>query len=367
MKFAVRTVRTDHYAVVLGDSMFASLEKAILQTQRRKSKILLHLDPVVQQACLPLLKNKIPVFEDVPLLVTPNGEEHKTLASANLLWQKMHELGAGKDALLVNLGGGMISDLGGFAAAAFQRGMATWHVPTTLIGMIDAAIGGKTGVNLEGVKNQTGFFYNPVGVGIWPGFLETLPMAHLQSGLAEIAKSALIRDEYFWKRVARIPVEEWLQKPVTDPVWFDLIQKTIRVKLEIVRQDPFEHRKRKLLNFGHTIGHAIESWFLNQGVPVGHGAAVAAGMICESALSRMKSGLAPSAEAEIKEWIQQGFDHLTWNKEAEPVMLRLMHRDKKNFAGSFRFTLLREPGKGCVNQVCSEAEVLEVLRSYQKQ
>ena len=365
MRLAVRTVRTDHYPVILGEPVFTALEKEVILTQRRKGKVLLHCDPVVEAHCLPVLLEKVPALQFAELLITPSGEIHKTLNSAASLWQQMHALGAGRDALLINLGGGVITDLGGFVAAGFQRGIAAWHIPTTLIGQIDAAIGGKTAVNLDGIKNQTGFFYNPVGVGVWPGFLETLPKVQLQSGLAEIAKCALIRDDHFWKRIVRKSVDEWLQTPVTQNAWFELIQKTIHIKLELVRQDPFERRKRKLLNFGHTIGHALESWFLNQGDPVMHGVAVAAGIYGETALSGLRTGLTASAEAEIKTWIEEGFQSLSWPENANHALIELMGRDKKNQGGSFRFTLLREPGKGCINQQCTREEVLEVLQQYQ--
>jgi len=271
---------------------------------------------------------------------------------------------ANRYSLLINLGGGMVTDLGGFVASVFHRGIETIHLPTSLIAQVDASIGGKTGINIEGLKNQVGTFYSPKDVFVWPGFLATLDPSHLRSGLAEVAKTALIRDEQFWKWLSRKSVKEILDVPFSDGFWKDLLLKTIRVKLEIVRHDPFERNQRKLLNFGHTIGHAIESLALRRDTPVLHGEAVAAGMICESFLSIGKTGLDPDHHREIVTWIMHGFEKLNLLEEDESVRMDMMQHDKKNRDMEIRFTLLEDIGKGKINQVCDPALISEAFSHY---
>jgi len=364
MKFSIRTVNTSKYPVVVGDGIFAQLHKELHRYIRLKSKIFILTDTNTQRFCLPELLSHIPELESASMLTVDSGEEVKNLRTAEYLWKEMAARQADRFSLLINLGGGVVTDLGGFVASSFHRGMDTIHLPTTLIGQVDASLGGKTAVNMDVLKNQIGTFYNPKGVYIWPGFLETMPVDHVRSGLAEVAKTALIRDEQFWRWLSRKPLARILDTPFSDNLWKDILLKTMRIKLEIVRHDPFEHNSRKLLNFGHTIGHAIESLALRRETPVLHGDAVAAGMLCEGFLSVQKSGLDPLHLEEIRRWIIEGFGKLPLQREDEAVRMDMMQHDKKNRQQEIRFTLLSGLGKGKINQVCTPDQIRDAFGKY---
>ncbi|MBE0647204.1 MAG: 3-dehydroquinate synthase [Bacteroidales bacterium] len=364
MKLSVRTVNTAKYHVLIGDGIMAQLQKELKGIRKLKSKLFILTDANTQRFCLPELLSHIPELEEATVLSIDSGEEVKSLRTAEHLLKVLGSHHADRGSVLFNLGGGVVTDIGGFIASLYQRGIETIHIPTTLIGQIDAAVGGKTGVNMELLKNQVGTFYAPRGVYVWPGFLKTLPPEQIRSGLAEIAKTALIRDRQFWRWLSRKPVQRILEMPFSDNFWKDLLLKTIRIKLEIVTHDPFERNQRKLLNFGHTIGHAIESLALRRETPVLHGEAVAAGMICEGFLSVKRSGLDPLQLDEITGWILQGFGKLPLLQEDEAVRMDMMQHDKKNRQQEIRFTLLSEIGKGRINQVCTPEQISSAFATY---
>lgn len=364
MKLSARTVSIARYPIHIGEGAFEHLRKELRRYRKQRTRICVLTDTATQRFCLPELLSRLPELDQAVNLTIDKGEESKTLRSAEYLWKELVSQQAGRDTLLINLGGGVVTDLGGYVASSFHRGIDTVHIPTSLIGQIDAAIGGKTGVNVEVLKNQVGTFYSPKGVYIWPGFLRTLPPEQVRSGLAEIAKTALIRDENFWRWLSHKRVERILAIPFEDPFWKMLLLKTIRIKLEIVRQDPFERGIRKLLNFGHTIGHAIESLALRRETPVLHGEAVAAGIICEGFLSVEKTGLDPSRMGEISNWLVDGFGKLSLLPEDETVRTDMMRHDKKNRDREIRFTLLSRIGEGKINQVCSAAQISKAFGHY---
>ncbi len=340
------------------------LQKELKNSRKLKSRLFILTDTNTQRFCLPELFAHIPELEAATVLSVDSGEEVKTLRTAEYLWKELGSHQADRSSLLINLGGGVVTDLGGFVASSFHRGIDTIHIPTSLIGQIDAAIGGKTGVNIDVLKNQVGTFYAPRGVYVWPGFLRTLPIEHVRSGLAEVAKTALIRDEQFWRWLSRKPVQQIQETPFSENVWKEILLKTIRIKLEIVRHDPFEKNERKLLNFGHTIGHAIESLALRRETPVLHGDAVAAGMLCEGFLSVLRTGLDPLQLEEISHWVIQGFGKLPLLQEDEAVRMDMMQHDKKNRQQEIRFSLLSEIGKGKINQVCTPDQIREAFATY---
>ncbi|MBN1199991.1 MAG: 3-dehydroquinate synthase [Bacteroidales bacterium] len=364
MKFSARTVRTSRYPVLIGEGALEHLQKELKGFWKMKSQILILTDANTRRFCLPELLNRLPLLEEATVLSVDAGEEKKSLLIAEYLWKELGSHHADRASLLINLGGGMVTDLGGFVASAYHRGISTIHLPTTLIGQIDAAIGGKTGVNINSLKNQVGTFYSPHGVYVWPGFLITLPMAQVRSGLAEVAKAALIQDEQFWRWLTRKPLLQILEIPFTEPFWKEVLLRSIRIKMDIVKQDPFERNRRKLLNFGHTIGHAIESFSLRRETLVLHGDAVAAGMLCEGFLSLHKTALDPLQLEEMIRWILPGFGKFPLLEENGAAYLDLMQHDKKNRQQEIRFTLLSGIGKGKINQACTPGQIHEALSAY---
>ncbi|TSA29284.1 MAG: 3-dehydroquinate synthase [Bacteroidetes bacterium] len=364
MKLSARTVHTSRYPVLIGEGALDQFRKELKQYRKQKSKLFILTDANTLRFCLPELLSFIPELEAATKLNIDGGEEMKSLRTAEYLWKELVSQQADRNSLLINLGGGVVTDLGGYVASAFHRGIDTIHIPTSLISQIDAAIGSKTGVNVDMLKNQVGSFFAPHGVFVWPGFLSTLPSEQVRSGLAEVAKTALIRDEQFWRWLSRKRVKQILEIPFTDSFWKDLLLKTIRIKLEIVRHDPFERNIRKLLNFGHTIGHAIESLALRRETPVLHGEAVAAGMVCEGFLSVGQAGLDPHELDGVREWILDGFGKLPLLQEDESVRIDMMRHDKKNREQEIRFTLLSRIGQGRINQVCAAEQISEAFGKY---
>jgi len=364
MKLSARTVKTERYPIHIGEEMFVALQKVVHRYRKQKSALFLLTDTNTFRFCLPALISRCPELEEAVVVTIDPGEENKTLRNAEYLWKELAGKQANRQAVLINFGGGMVTDLGGYVASGFHRGIDTLHIPTSLIGQIDASIGGKTGVNLDGLKNQVGTFYFSKGVYIWSGFLNSLDPTHLRSGIAEVAKTALIHDEQFWRWLTHRSIEEILALPFEEKFWKDLILKTIRIKQEIVSHDPFEHNQRKLLNFGHTIGHAIESLALQRDTPILHGEAVAAGMICEGFLSVEQTGLNPIELQAIIAWLMPGFGKLPLMHEDESVRMDMMQHDKKNRQQEIRFTLLSRIGQGKINQVCDPATIRDAFQNY---
>ena len=364
MKLSARIVKTEHCPVILGEEVFDCLGKELGRIRKGHSQIFVLTDRNTLQHCLPILKERCPSLDQATVLTVGPGETVKNLHTAGFLWDQLAGHLAGRRSLLINLGGGMITDLGGFVASCFHRWIPCIHVPTTLIGQTDAAIGSKTGINLGLLKNQLGTYYTPRGVYCWPGFFSTLEFHQLRSGMAEVAKAALVRDERFWHWLSGKPLGELLSIPSSGNHWKELLLRAIRIKLEIVRHDPFELNRRKLLNFGHTIGHAIESLMLGKGTPVLHGEAVAAGMICEIFLSEQVSGLDPAPASGMIRWLADGFGKAGLGLEDIPELLSLMDHDKKNQGREFRFTLLARPGQGKINQPCDREQIAHAITRY---
>jgi 3-dehydroquinate synthase len=295
----------------------------------RPSGVLLLADENTARHCLPRLG---PAFHDFPICVLPPGEAHKTLDSCQRVWGAMVAHRLDRESVLVNLGGGMITDLGGFAAACYQRGIRFVHIPTSLLGMADAAIGGKTGVDFMGFKNYIGAFRAPEWIWIDPGFLRTLPEAEMRNGLAECVKHAIIGSAALWQRLA-------VECPVPDGQWTDLLADNAQVKCRIVDEDPEEQGLRKALNFGHTIGHALESHFLDKPRPLSHGEAVALGMLAESCMAHQKGLLGEDDFSVITEiidwWLTPVRTVIPTFAALEPWLLG----DKKKRAGRVGFSL----------------------------
>ncbi len=271
----------------------------------------------------------------------PSGESHKSLQTAEQLWKKLNDAGADRKSCLVILGGGVLTDLGGFVAATFRRGMPFVSIPTSLLAMVDAAIGGKTGVNLGSMKNHVGVFALPDAIFIDPKFLQTLPPQELKSGFAEILKHGLIANKDYWEDA--IQIDEIAPEFVAP-----LIAESVRLKESIVAQDPTEKGIRKALNFGHTVGHALESIRLNSSAPLMHGEAVALGMIAEVLISEKRELITKEASLKCVEGIRRSFPSLrvlSTPKDWWPYMLQ----DKKNEGQTVLGTLLSSIGQAEIN------------------
>jgi 3-dehydroquinate synthase len=305
--------------------------------------------------CYPQIQNVLPKHS---LIQIQSGEQNKTIATCSLIWTKLTEANADRRSLLLNLGGGVIGDMGGFAAACYKRGISFVNIPTTLLSMVDASVGGKTGIDFMGFKNQLGLFQQPEAVFIDTYFLKTLPKRELLSGFAEVIKHYLIADRDSFYEIQK-------SKPLLgDYSWHDIVKKSIEIKTAIVEQDPHEKSIRKALNFGHTIGHAAESCLLKSNEPLLHGEAVALGMITESYIS-LKQGLLPAGELnDIATLILSYFNLPAIKPDWSTEISTLIKQDKKNEQGIALFTLLQGIGKYSINNAIEESLIIESLNYY---
>jgi len=304
--------------------------------------------------------NEIPELAQAIVIKIYAGEGHKNIQALEYVWKRLTEENADRNAVLINLGGGMICDLGGFAAGTYKRGIDFIHVPTTLLGLVDAAIGGKQGIDFLHFKNQIGVFKNP-DVFIHPSFLLTLPEEQMRSGFAEVVKHALIAGGKFWKQVRVI-------ESMKEVNWKPLIEESISLKVAVTEVDPMEKKFRKVLNFGHTIGHAIESVLLSNNQNTLHGFCVAAGMIGELYLSSIIGGLSPKKRDEALSFIKKHFPLLSFSENDFDAILSFMKQDKKNHGGKIRMVLLKKFGEPKIDCEVDEVMIREALnfmiRSY---
>ena len=335
----------------------ALLALADLLRQAAAGQLFVLADTNTARDCYPLLRPYLPAHE---LLTIAAGEEHKTLATCAEVWRWLTDHQADRHALVVCVGGGVVTDLGGFCAATYKRGIRCVGVPTTLLAQVDAAVGGKTGIDFQGFKNHIGVFQEPLGVYIYPAFLHTLPPRELRSGYAEVIKHALIADAPAFAQLRDLQV-------ATLPDWTAIIQHSVAIKEGIVAQDPHERGPRKLLNFGHTIGHAIESYLLAQpGREVRHGEAVAAGIVGESWLSVQRGLLSPAELAEIVRVVNMSFTPIPFELPETTAIAAYAAHDKKNRGDVINCTLLRGVGHGVYDQAITLAEVAAALHYYQQ-
>ncbi len=338
----------------IGEHALESAKKHITKYPKRY----LLIDNNIERYCLPVFKEKLPNVSITGIIKIPSGEEHKNIEQCINIWKELTQQEADRDSVIINLGGGVISDIGGFIAATYKRGIAFINIPTTLLGQIDAAIGGKTGIDFMDFKNQVGLFIDPMAVIIDPLFLNTLDDVYWQSGFAELLKYGLIMDNDLWEMV-----DKRNYSTIKDD-WNKLIMRAAKDKIDIVRYDTNEKGIRKILNFGHTIGHAIETHYLKKDKPITHGEAVAAGMICESWLSSQLAELECNPQGEICETIDRNFKRLDICEDDIPELLLLMKQDKKVREGKFKFSLLRRLGKAIHDVEVDDDLVAQSLRFY---
>lgn len=353
----MNTIQAADYSIVFNENAYPALNS--LLEENKYSKIFILVDESTNEYCLPaflpLLSTEIP-FEIIEL---ESGEIHKNIHTCTEVWTILTELGADRKSLILNLGGGVITDLGGFVASTFKRGIDFINVPTTLLGMVDASVGGKNGVDLGALKNQVGTITNPKLVVIDTRFLETLPQNQMRSGLAEMLKHGLIFDKTYWNRFLDLKELDTSDLDV-------LIHEAIAIKNHIVQQDPTENGIRKALNFGHTLGHAIESYFLEsqEKTTLLHGEAIAIGMILESYLSLQKNLITSEEYSEIKETIKSIFRTVEISQEDLTPICDLLIHDKKNEYGKIQFALLDGIGNIKINQEVATDIIMSAFEDY---
>ena len=353
----MNTISATHYSIVFNENAYSELNLKL--KEEHYSKIFILVDENTNDFCLseflPLLSTEIPI----EIIELESGEINKNMQTCTEVWTVLTELGADRKSVILNLGGGVITDLGGFVASTFKRGIDFINIPTTLLGMVDASVGGKNGVDLGSLKNQVGTITNPKMVVIDTRFLNTLPQNQMRSGLAEMLKHGLIANKEYWNYfldLAQIDTSEL----------DELIHKAIVIKNEIVQQDPTELGIRKALNFGHTLGHAIESYFLEnqEKTTLLHGEAIAIGMVLESYLSLEKNLLSSSEFLQIKKVIKSIFGTVEISeKDLTPICDLLIH-DKKNEYGKVQFALLNGIGAVQINQEASIDLIIKAFEEY---
>lgn len=350
------SLKSNESIVHIGNDVLGELNKFLANHPSTQRFIL--VDENTLEDCLPELMFSTKGLEQAEIIEINSGEENKTLDICYQLWKTLIEFNADRGALLINLGGGVITDMGGFVASTYKRGIDFVNIPTSLLAQIDASVGGKVGVDLEGFKNMVGVFQEPLGVFVYPSFLKTLDKRQMISGYAEALKHGLIQDKSYWNALKDGMLSD-------SDKWEVLIVKSVAIKNEIVKADPTEKGERKLLNFGHTIGHAIESdALLNSEWPLLHGEAIAIGMICESYISHKVTGLSHEALDEISQTIRLLYNDHPIDVSNSHRFIELMGNDKKNKGSEINFTLLAGIGKGVIDQTVSTDLILASFEYY---
>lgn len=339
-----------------------SLEKSLIHAIERcpHDKLFILTDEHTRRLCLPALVN-LPEIKEAVSITIGAEDVHKTLETLASVWTALSNQGATRHSLLINLGGGMVSDLGGFAAATFKRGMAYINLPTTLLAMVDASVGGKTGINFNGLKNEIGAFAPASSVLIETDFLRTLDAANFFSGYAEMLKHGLISRTDHWAELLNFDTAH-----IDYRVLKQLVGQSVQVKEEIVAQDPYEKGIRKALNLGHTVGHAFESLALAENRPVLHGYAVAWGMVCELYLSHLRVGFPKDKMRQTIQFIKENYGIFHFDCKKYEQLYAYMTHDKKNTSGIINFTLLKEIGNICINQTADKETIFEMFDFYRE-
>ena len=331
----------------------------LLQTLNYDGLFLL-TDNNTQNYCLPLIQSLSEV-QSAKKFSIPPGDENKNLESLSKVWKFFSDNGANRKSLLINLGGGMLTDLGGFAAATFKRGIRFINIPTTLLAVVDAAVGGKTGINFNGLKNEIGVFLPAEIVLIESEFFKTLDKKNFLSGYAEMIKHALLSSEKEWQKMMSFNVDN-----VDYEALKDLMMTSVGIKEKIVEQDPTEKGIRKALNLGHTIGHAMESFSYEINRPVLHGYAIAWGLVCELYLSFRKTGFNQDKLTKTIHFIKENYGVFPFDCNQYDRLYELMQHDKKNESAEVNFTLLSDTGDIKINQTASKEEIFEALDFYRE-
>lgn len=344
--------------IIICNNLKEDIEKAV--SSLKYDKIFVLTDEHTKIYCLPLLED-LKIINDAVHICIGVEDVNKTLDSLCHVWTELSTKGATRHSLLINIGGGMVTDLGGFAAATFKRGINYINVPTTLLSMVDAAVGGKTGINFNGLKNEIGAFAPATHVAIDCSFLKTLDIKNILSGYAEMIKHGLINSKEEWKELIGFD----FSKDIDYGKLQELVGKSVFIKEKIVEQDPLEKNIRKALNLGHTIGHAFESLALKKENHVLHGYAVAWGIVCELYLSYLKTGFPKDMLRQTVSFIKENYGKMYFTCKDYDDLYELMTHDKKNDSSeTINFTLLADAGEIKINQTATKEEIFECLDFY---
>lgn len=313
------------------------------------------------KACAEPLREACPPLASAPIITIEAGDNHKNLDSLRHIWEQMQELGMTRKSMLVNVGGGVVTDIGGFAAATFKRGVRFVNLPTTLLAAVDASVGGKTGINFGGLKNEIGVFCDADAVVIATTWLTTLPEREIRSGYAEMLKHGLLSSAEDYRSLLGFDIAA-----ADFTGLLPLLERSVGVKKRIVEEDPREQGLRRALNLGHTCGHAFESLALRRGRPVPHGYAVAWGLVVDAVLSHMRLGLRSEVVHELADYVRRVYGAPAISCEDYPELIELMSHDKKNATpGAINFTLLDAPGRVHIDSVAGRKEIeasLDIFR-----
>ena len=352
-----KQIVTQHTAIYCNENPWSLLRIGI--EKLNPTKIFILVDSNTHEHCHELFIKNAGINTPVETIIMPNGEKNKTIHTCMDIWTTLSEKGADRSSLLINLGGGVVTDLGGFVASTFKRGIEFVNIPTSLLAMVDASIGGKNGVDLGVLKNQIGVVNNPRFVIVDPTFLNTLPKQEITSGFAEMLKHALIDSKDYWEQLQSFDITNLKNT-------HNLIWKSIKIKNNIVTQDPKELGARKVLNFGHTLGHAIESYCLeSKSRPtLLHGEAVAIGIFLATYISSALVGFDKNKLASVTAFILTSFKKQTFNKQDIESIITLLKHDKKNKAGAVLFVLLEDFGKTHINKEVSKSIIKEAFDYY---
>jgi len=355
-------IKSNSYTIEINDLEASSLSFMMENNYSNSRKIII-VDENTNEFCLEYLLTTFDFLREAEVILIPEGESSKVLDLCAQIWETWTEYQIDRKDVVINLGGGIVTDLGGFAASIYKRGIDFIHIPTSLLAMVDASIGGKTGVDLGKYKNQLGLFVDPKAVYIDLAFLETLPVGEVYNGFAEMLKHGLIVNAQHWSDLSELKeVEKELTK--------EHIYTSLSIKNGIVLEDPFEGGLRKKLNFGHTIGHALEGHF-NSKDPISHGYAVALGILAESFISFKKNFITLTELNEIERVLLSNYESIDLSNENLNDIYQLMLNDKKNEQKKILCVLLVGIGESIINQEISEQEILESLeylnRLYQQE
>lgn len=324
--------------------------------EKNYSKVFVLVDNNTAELCLPIFINYLDDFIDFDIIEMEAGEENKNIEFCIQIWKTLLDYEADRKCLLINLGGGVVTDMGGFIASTYKRGIDFINIPTTLLSQVDASVGGKTGIDINHVKNMVGTFSLPQVVFIETIFLKTLPERELLSGFAEMIKHGLIIDSDYYHELKKTDYRQ---------IDAQAIYHSVEIKNKVVLSDPFEKGLRKILNFGHTIGHAIESYSLsNDENPFTHGEAIAIGMVCEAYLSYKFAKLLEEELKDISEYILALYPNYRINPESFEELFNCMKSDKKNESGVILFSLLDKIGHCIFNCKVEKNDILKSFAYY---
>jgi len=353
----MKAITSQDSTVYFNEECYTAINKHL--ATNNYSKLFLITDTNTLEFCYPLFCGKLETNLDIEVIQITPGEEHKNIETCSSVWNALSELNADRKCLIINIGGGVVTDLGGFVASTYKRGVDYINVPTSLLAMVDASVGGKTGVDLGNLKNQIGVINTSKMVLIDTKFLNTLPKNEMRSGLAEMLKHGLIQDKQYWNKMIDL-------SKLTASDLDELIHESVIIKNNVVTQDPTEQGLRKTLNFGHTLGHAIESYYLENEnkTTLLHGEAVAIGMVLACYISTKLTNLNIDTCNKIKQTILDTYKKVSFETaDLEPI-IELMKFDKKNSHGNINFVLLSAIGSTVIDQTVSNNIIKESFEYY---